>query len=58
MAQWLGLDRGQPIGTKRESFPSLNHLPKGAVVLVRPLGLYLGETLLWRTDMDEDQKNS
>ncbi|CAO0821694.1 hypothetical protein DFAR_2570005 [Desulfarculales bacterium] len=53
---WLN-GRGQPIGAKRESFPSLSHLPKGAVVLVRPPGLHLGETPPWRTDMDEDQKN-
>ncbi|CAO0823308.1 hypothetical protein DFAR_3630019 [Desulfarculales bacterium] len=36
MAQWPGLDRGQSAGAKRESFPSLSHLPKGAVVLARP----------------------
>ncbi|CAO0819990.1 hypothetical protein DFAR_1260043 [Desulfarculales bacterium] len=47
---------GQPIGVKREPFPSLSHLPKGAVVLARPPGLHMGETPPWRTDMDEDQK--
>ncbi|CAO0820079.1 hypothetical protein DFAR_1340035 [Desulfarculales bacterium] len=41
---------------KREPFPSLSHLPKGAVVLARPPGLHMGETPPWRTDMDEDQK--
>ncbi|CAO0820448.1 hypothetical protein DFAR_1590003 [Desulfarculales bacterium] len=52
---WLS-SRGQPVGAKRESFPYLNHLPKGAVVLARPPGLHLGETPPWRTDMDENQK--
>ncbi|CAO0819663.1 hypothetical protein DFAR_2730003 [Desulfarculales bacterium] len=32
---WLS-GRGQPVGAKREPFPSLSHLPKGAVVLARP----------------------
>ncbi|CAO0820791.1 hypothetical protein DFAR_1890004 [Desulfarculales bacterium] len=48
---------GQPVGAKREPFPSQSHLFKGAVVLARPLGLHLGEIPSWRTDMDENQKN-
>ncbi|CAO0823179.1 hypothetical protein DFAR_340062 [Desulfarculales bacterium] len=48
--------RSQPVGAKREPFPSLSYLPKGIVVLARPPGLYLGETPPWRTDMDENQK--
>ncbi|CAO0819867.1 hypothetical protein DFAR_1150025 [Desulfarculales bacterium] len=32
---WLS-GRGQPVGAKRKPFPSLSHLPKGAVVLARP----------------------
>ncbi|CAO0820369.1 hypothetical protein DFAR_1540020 [Desulfarculales bacterium] len=52
---WLN-GRGPPVGAKREPFPSLSHLPKGAVVLARPPGLHMGETPPWRTDMDEDQK--
>ncbi|CAO0821423.1 hypothetical protein DFAR_2330010 [Desulfarculales bacterium] len=57
MAQWPGFGRSQPVGTKREPFFSLSHLPKDAVVLTRPLGLHLGETPPWRTGMGEDQKN-
>ncbi|CAO0823125.1 hypothetical protein DFAR_340008 [Desulfarculales bacterium] len=53
---WLR-GRGQPVGAKRESFPSLSHLPKGAVVLVRPTGLHMGETPPWRTDMARTRKN-
>ncbi|CAO0822231.1 hypothetical protein DFAR_2910005 [Desulfarculales bacterium] len=37
-----------------KSFTSLSHLPKGAVALTRLPGRHLGETPLWRTDMDED----
>ncbi|CAO0822755.1 hypothetical protein DFAR_3290003 [Desulfarculales bacterium] len=44
------------MGAKQEPFPSLSHLPKGAVVLARPPGLHMGETPLWKTDIDEDQK--
>ncbi|CAO0824883.1 hypothetical protein DFAR_970014 [Desulfarculales bacterium] len=47
---------GQPIGVKREPFPSLSHLPKGAVVLARPPDLHLGEIPPWKTEMDDDQK--
>ncbi|CAO0823466.1 hypothetical protein DFAR_3710024 [Desulfarculales bacterium] len=53
---WLS-GRGQPVGAKRKPFPSLSHLPKGAVVLARPPGLHMDETLPWRPGMDEDQKN-
>ncbi|CAO0822992.1 hypothetical protein DFAR_3420002 [Desulfarculales bacterium] len=52
---WLN-GRSQTVGAKREPFPSLSHLSKGAVVLVRFPGLHLGETPPWRTDMDENQK--
>ncbi|CAO0824550.1 hypothetical protein DFAR_710013 [Desulfarculales bacterium] len=51
-----GLGRDQPIGAKREPFPSLSHLPKGAVVLAQPPGLHMGETPPWRADIGEDQK--
>ncbi|CAO0821449.1 hypothetical protein DFAR_2340002 [Desulfarculales bacterium] len=57
LAQWPGLGRGQPVGKKREPFPSLSHLPKGTVVLAWPPGLHMGETPPWRTDIDKDQKN-
>ncbi|CAO0821173.1 hypothetical protein DFAR_2180022 [Desulfarculales bacterium] len=51
---WLS-GHGQLVGAKGAPFLSLSHLPKGAVVLARPLSLPLGETSPWRTDMDEDQ---
>ncbi|CAO0821046.1 hypothetical protein DFAR_2090024 [Desulfarculales bacterium] len=56
LAQWPWPNRGQPVGAKRESSPSLRHLSKGAVVLAWPPGLHMGETPPWRTDIDEDQK--
>ncbi|CAO0823569.1 hypothetical protein DFAR_3780004 [Desulfarculales bacterium] len=56
LAQWPGLGRGQPVGAKREPFPSLSHLPKSAVVLVQPFNLHLGKTPPWRTDVGEGQK--
>ncbi|CAO0819734.1 hypothetical protein DFAR_1110004 [Desulfarculales bacterium] len=44
------------MGAKQEPFPSLSHLPKGAVVLARPPGLHIGETPPWRTNIDGNQK--
>ncbi|CAO0823068.1 hypothetical protein DFAR_3460047 [Desulfarculales bacterium] len=56
LAQWPRPSRGQPVDAKRKPFPSLSHLSKGAVVLVRSPSLHLGEISPWKIDIDENQK--